>query len=85
MQQAVCEEQNHFTFRHQTATGKKRDVQLWSYPVQTSRGPLLFSTIRPLDAEAVAYEEALRAFDRSKLPFLAHHSTKPEPTGLAWT
>jgi len=60
MQQAVHEEQNHFTFRHQTATGERKDVQVRSYPVQTARGPLLFSTIRPIDPAATDSDEALR-------------------------
>lgn len=60
MMQAVREKQNHFTFFHRTATGKRKNVQIWSYPVRTACGTLLFSTICPLEPEAADRKEVLR-------------------------
>ena len=51
MRRAVREERNRFSFWHQTATGEKKRVKVWSYPIQTPHGLLLFSTICPAEPE----------------------------------
>jgi len=50
MQRVKQEERNHFFFRHRLASGKVRDVEVYSGPIQISGQQLLYSIIHDITA-----------------------------------
>ncbi|MDY6978918.1 MAG: EAL domain-containing protein [Pseudomonadota bacterium] len=42
---ATNEEKNYFTFQHRLASGEIRDVEVYSTPISSGSGPLLFSIV----------------------------------------
>jgi diguanylate cyclase (GGDEF)-like protein/PAS domain S-box-containing protein len=59
MKKAVTEKRNYFTFRHRLASGKVRDVEVHSSPLNGQNGKLLYSIIYDVTERARA-EEALK-------------------------
>lgn len=59
MERAKHEERLYFNFRHRLASGEVRDVEVFSGPVVTSDGPLLYSIIHDITQRKQA-EAALR-------------------------
>jgi len=58
---ALAEECNHFRFRHRLASGEIRAVEVYSTPIASPTGPLLFSIIHD-ETERIATEERLKLF-----------------------
>jgi len=56
---ALREERNHFHFRHRLANGEVRAVEVYSTPIRTKDGLLLFSIIHD-ESERVALTERLK-------------------------
>jgi len=61
MQRAKQEERNHFFFRHRLASGKVRDVEVYSGPIQVSGQQLLYSIIHDI-TERKRAERALQEY-----------------------
>ncbi len=45
MRQAEVEQRLYFNFRHRLASGENRDVEVYSGPIETPQGPLVYSII----------------------------------------
>lgn len=60
MQKAKREKRNHFYFRHRLANGSERDVEVYSGPINTKEGTLLYSIVHDVTRRIKA-EERLNA------------------------
>ncbi|MCA9935085.1 MAG: PAS domain S-box protein [Anaerolineales bacterium] len=64
MEQAYREERQFFQFRHQLASGEIRDVDVFSSPIDTTNGRILYSVVTDVTAR--------RAADAQKEKLLSH-------------